>query len=42
MRDNTYPHFEEESQNDYCPYVISGKGRASEEERNSYDPIRNN
>lgn len=35
MRDITYPHFEEET-NDYCPYVISGTGRASEEERNSY------
>lgn len=39
MRDITYPHYEEPTQDDGCPYALTGKGRASEEERNAYDPV---
>ncbi len=37
MKDITYPHYEEHTQNDGCPYAITGRGRASEEERTSYE-----
>lgn len=44
MRDITYPNFEDEiATNDFCPYVITGRGRASREESESYgDTIRDN
>jgi hypothetical protein len=36
--DDTYPN-QEYSQEDGCPYAITGRGRASEEERTAYDLI---